>query len=164
MMHRQGRGRQALPLTYDHSKDYYSYSKTYKPLAHRRLPLVLRRLVAFACVCVVRRGGRRCGGRGGAEAAPAPAERVRQTVVGRRGMHASGKLPRRGGVRAFTISPVGTAFSHPSFPFLPSPPRHAPPPPQVGLGFWLATPIIKAVRTTRTADHESESYFNLADG
>ncbi len=55
MLHRHSRGRQQLPLTYDSSRDYYSYSKTYKPKKRRSLlgkVLLYGGLAAIVSVCV----------------------------------------------------------------------------------------------------------------
>lgn len=63
MLHRHARGRQQLPLTYDHSRDYagYAYSKTYKPKKARSL---LSRMVLYSVAAVVVSGAGVAGGGG----------------------------------------------------------------------------------------------------
>jgi hypothetical protein len=128
MLHRHSRGRQQLPLTYDSSRDYYSYSKTYKPKKRRSLlgkVLLYGGLAAIVSVCVCLSDG----GGGGATRRRA------------RGPDAEAARP----------PPSSRTYTR----------AHAL---QLLLGYWLSTPILKAVRTTRTPDHESEQYYNLADG
>lgn len=127
MLHRHARGRQQLPLTYDHARDYagYSYSKTYKPKKARSL---LSRMILYSVAAV------------------AVSWHSNFPVLNA----ASLTEARLSNSNHVVVSQAPSIISLPI--------------PQLIFCYWLSTPIIKAIRTTRTPDHESEQYFNLADG
>lgn len=146
MLHRHTRGRQQLPLAYSHGRSdafTYSYSKTFKPARRRGLTALLRwALLLGGAVFVSRPALSQAHDRGSTRAPP----------WGRRTRAISQALATHfdAFVSAAAVAAAAAAFD--------------PPPPQLLFVYWLSTPILKAVRTVRTPDHESEQFFNTADG